>query len=729
MPIFQNGRSPDTIRYIDPRGAEHQVVQVWLGDRLVWDGTTPALIEVPALRARVRLLTAAVRGAATAAAASPLTAAARLLTATPGGGGGVHAPSPLTATARMPEPVVSGAATVHAEPMILTARWLIAGAGSSVPGKVIASAMQATVQMPGADVHVPATVDALVLTASGELLAATVRAGALVSALTATGDARLLAAHLTAGARVAVPSMTARATMNAATPQGGARAVAAAPMSGSVSMPEPFVSALQPPAEFVASTWSSTTTATLTAAIPAEAKAGDFLVWIVTTWAAAPTTPAGWTLREQYSRANGTSMSAYTRTMTAGLPAPTLTCAAAGSHAGYLVVARGVSTVNASASTYQEANSTTHTAPSIATTRPKTLLLRSVSTGISNSGRIYAWAAGAENARTDRSTTGYRYSALATQPGPVVPGSTGTLSAQFSESLYHMGMTLALSSTGPIPARVVAAPMSAAAYMLLPVIRTDPFTPMGAYLGTVKEDWANETWFIVPLDSTMAGYPYTVRSGAAIVAEVGESTITAMATYYEAMSGSRVRLKVNGAVVATGAPGTATPTVEWSGSLDTGDLVTLEAYGPIVSAAARKIRAGENATYVTITPPDLHDSGTYRLVQDTAVPNVTWTQLPLTRDAGWPIVDGTIALPPGPYTVEWSVWSPGWQSDWQAGIRTSAGDSTVQGIGSSAGWWTFTQSITVPADGKASAIVFVGTNNAAARILPADGVVIAITPA
>lgn len=47
MPIIQNGRPAVALRYVDDAGVEHQVVQVRLGDRLVWDGTTPALMTMP----------------------------------------------------------------------------------------------------------------------------------------------------------------------------------------------------------------------------------------------------------------------------------------------------------------------------------------------------------------------------------------------------------------------------------------------------------------------------------------------------------------------------------------------------------------------------------------------------------------------------------------------------------------------------------------------------------
>lgn len=47
MPIIQNGKPAVALRYVDEQGAEHQVVQAWLGDRLVWDGTMPALKSMP----------------------------------------------------------------------------------------------------------------------------------------------------------------------------------------------------------------------------------------------------------------------------------------------------------------------------------------------------------------------------------------------------------------------------------------------------------------------------------------------------------------------------------------------------------------------------------------------------------------------------------------------------------------------------------------------------------
>lgn len=47
MPIVKGGKPAAMLRYVDAAGIEHQVVQVRLGERIVWDGTMPALLTMP----------------------------------------------------------------------------------------------------------------------------------------------------------------------------------------------------------------------------------------------------------------------------------------------------------------------------------------------------------------------------------------------------------------------------------------------------------------------------------------------------------------------------------------------------------------------------------------------------------------------------------------------------------------------------------------------------------
>lgn len=195
---------------------------------------------------------------------------------------------------------------------------------------------------------------------------------------------------------------------------------------------------------FVGATANDTTTTTLTGSIPAGVQAGDVLVWTVVTHNANVTTPpAGWDLRNTLSPGPSIQVT-YTRTVTASTPAPVLVMSAAGGHYGHLIAFRGVDTANpvdAVASVYNSANSTSHTAPTVTTTVADTMVLR-VASCFTNTTRSYSWT-GVDNFNWGASGTGRRYMASATQVKPVA-GPTATSSATFTLSTWSYGLTLAL---------------------------------------------------------------------------------------------------------------------------------------------------------------------------------------------------------------------------------------------------------------------------------------------
>lgn len=241
MPIFQTSRTPTSIRYVDFQRIPRQVVQVWWGDRLVWDGTRPALVTVPATRARLAALTAVIRAAAKAASAAPAAAGARMLTATPGGGYTLDAGAAARAGIRFPVAGVSAAALVAADTASASLVMFEAGVGTAVPGTVHAGVAVAIWRMQFAGVAVPATVAAPTASVSARMVAASVLIGARLSVAPAYAYARAVAAAVAAAARANAPS-TARvaAAARLATIRATVK-VAAATALVAARMPAPFV--------------------------------------------------------------------------------------------------------------------------------------------------------------------------------------------------------------------------------------------------------------------------------------------------------------------------------------------------------------------------------------------------------------------------------------------------------------------------------------------------------
>lgn len=228
MPLVQNGRVASALRYIDPDGIEHQVVQVRLGELMVWDGTTPALVQVTRARitlaARVPVVAGeqrqtVVRSAGYLEVASPVVAAAA----------NVYLPTvSMTATGR--EASLSAGAVVT--PAIPTATMQVhnIAAGAAEAGDVYLTLTTATLTAHPPVVSVPATVELTTAQAflEGKTVgaaglaqvtptAATMSAAAAPPALTAGQNLTLTRATLTGDAIVPVVSAGANVTPTGAT--------------------------------------------------------------------------------------------------------------------------------------------------------------------------------------------------------------------------------------------------------------------------------------------------------------------------------------------------------------------------------------------------------------------------------------------------------------------------------------------------------------------------------
>lgn len=229
MPIVRNGRVAAALRYIDADGVEHQVVQVRLGDRIVFDGTTPALASVQRFTGSGQAFAPLVQ-AGQSVTLQRSTAVSEFRTMTVGAGARIAMP---TATAMGDTNAPSVTTAVRAEILAATASGSVlpAAAGEVAAGVVHAPAMTATGSVLPPVAAIPATVDIEIMTAVGEMRVATVcgRALAAVIAAAATGQAsapgvhngqrqelprstatgKVIAPIVTAGARVVMPVLTA----------------------------------------------------------------------------------------------------------------------------------------------------------------------------------------------------------------------------------------------------------------------------------------------------------------------------------------------------------------------------------------------------------------------------------------------------------------------------------------------------------------------------------------
>lgn len=157
MPIYRRGIAP-----VDIRLGIRNALQVYLGERLIWDGTVPVLIEAPRLRVALTMPDPTVRAAATVAAPA-LAAAAHVPDPNAGAGAGADAPA-LVAAGSIPAPVVGVGVTVDAPPLGAVATVPTPAVGETV---VDAPALGLVGTVPTPDVSAAVRISAPALTAAG----------------------------------------------------------------------------------------------------------------------------------------------------------------------------------------------------------------------------------------------------------------------------------------------------------------------------------------------------------------------------------------------------------------------------------------------------------------------------------------------------------------------------------------------------------------------------------
>ncbi len=244
MPIFQNGKAPVAMRYIDPAGVEHHVVAAYLGDRLVWDGTVPASVTAPRMHGGGGVPLPAVCAAATLD-APILSGNSEMLVPLPGGGGGVSVPL-FAGTADVLEPLIGGSATVAPGAMEGHGEIHEPGIGTEVPGVAIVPTATGTGSILVPAVHVPADIEAPTMNGAAEVGVPRMAAGAAVRVPASTGHGSVLAPAITAAAVAQVPGMDGAGAMPTPTHAAG-RSLEVPAMTGIGEMLTPVVEALNFP--------------------------------------------------------------------------------------------------------------------------------------------------------------------------------------------------------------------------------------------------------------------------------------------------------------------------------------------------------------------------------------------------------------------------------------------------------------------------------------------------
>lgn len=209
MPIVQNGKAAVALRYIDEQGVEHQVVQVRLGETMVWDGTAPAFVTMPRFTATGQMRVPGVSaGQSFGVPAAAVTSEFRapLVSA-----GATVAMPVMSATGQFNAPSVTAAAYVEILAATAQGEVLPVAAGEAAPGAVYMPVITATAGMLPPVIAVPAEVEAQLITAVGEVLTPTVGGHALAQAVAAAASGAVLPPLLSAGQSQATPRATATA--------------------------------------------------------------------------------------------------------------------------------------------------------------------------------------------------------------------------------------------------------------------------------------------------------------------------------------------------------------------------------------------------------------------------------------------------------------------------------------------------------------------------------------
>lgn len=222
MPIVQGENTIGAIRWVDPAMVEHQIVQVWLGEELVFDGTVPALVSATAARA-------------TGAAADPLisaglsllavsaSAVGEVLTSTIEGWAAVEVEM-STANGDILETEISAGVSIEAVSAEGAGEAYSSIVGESAPGEVVVEAATGTVEVYSPAVESPAEAIVAAATAVGEVFDVSVSVPAAVDATTATG---LGVVYTDAGRPAPLTTSSALSTSASLAPRGAAVFVSA----------------------------------------------------------------------------------------------------------------------------------------------------------------------------------------------------------------------------------------------------------------------------------------------------------------------------------------------------------------------------------------------------------------------------------------------------------------------------------------------------------------------
>ncbi|MDV2477143.1 hypothetical protein F8M49_20700 [Rhodococcus zopfii] len=243
MPIFQTGRAPVAMRWIDPDGVELHIVAAYLGEHLVWDGTIPAAEEVPRMRGTGEVPVPIVSAAARVAVPT-MPGAGGMPEPVPGGGGGALVPV-MAGLGAAEVPVIGGGASIIAEPMDGAGEMHDPGVGTEVAGSAMVPTAVGTGSFPVPVVTVPGIVSAPVMTGTGQAPEVQVTAAAAIGAPVMAGTGQVPAPELSAGHAIAVPAAAGSGVLHTPTHAAG-HAVPVPQIVGSGTLLEPTVLATPP---------------------------------------------------------------------------------------------------------------------------------------------------------------------------------------------------------------------------------------------------------------------------------------------------------------------------------------------------------------------------------------------------------------------------------------------------------------------------------------------------
>lgn len=443
MGLFNRGQAASAL-ILDGKRA----VRAYLGEELIWDGTTPAYIDVPVIAVSAAMLPPVVRA-------------------------DTHRDVPLISIgAAMNPPSVSGSSSVRPETAIIVTAVMLppsatADSAISVPRIDVSAIMLAPVVSESYDgtVDVPLiTVDAVMLPPKiavdfvGAVPPISVIAEMLTPIVTATGTAVVNAPLIPVSATLLPPAVS--STVKITPPLIAATATMLPPelrrdgkvspplIVASASMYAPDVQALNGPTVSAYTTFSKTTGSAVTITLPA-ANVGDLRVIVMGTVSGQMgSTPSGWTKRLGNGSWYDTSIEVWTRTKVAGDP-DSITTTASGftNDAPAEVIAMTVANqagVNASSSVTSSTSTsaTPHPTPAITTTVAKTVLIRMVSAAGPQTA-AHTWPAGVTPiASVINGTSGALSVAVQTAD---VAGSQGAVNATPSNGSKYSSGTIAIA--------------------------------------------------------------------------------------------------------------------------------------------------------------------------------------------------------------------------------------------------------------------------------------------